>query len=64
MGIFGSKPKSGPSAEDIRAQEEKASQERAQKALVESEAKRKALRQRQSGATAEEDISRKTLFGQ
>ena len=63
MGIFSSKAPSGPSAAEIRAEEEEASKQRASKSLVESEQRRQALRQRQAG-TVNEEISRKTLFGQ
>lgn len=63
MGLFSAKPSTGPSAEEIRDQEREASQQRAAASLEESEKRRQALRQRQSG-TVNEDISRKTLFGQ
>ncbi len=64
MGVFRSKkPKSSA---DILAEEQAAQDKLARTALLESEEKRKALRQRQSSITdtSGESISRKALFGQ
>lgn len=63
MGKFSSKPKSGPSAEEIRAEEEAAIKAENEKALKASEAKRQSLRAR--AVSGEEDVvGRKTLLGQ
>lgn len=64
MGVFRSKkPKSNA---DIMAEEQAAQDKIERTALLESEEKRKALRQRQSSITdtSGESISRKALFGQ
>ena len=63
MGKFSSKPKAGPSAEEIRKQEEARINAENKKALAASEAKRQSLRAR--AVSGDEDVvSRKTLLGQ
>lgn len=59
----GAKVKKGPSAAEIRAQEEAKARKRAQKQIQDQEAKRAALR----GTLDEDeegDIQRKKLFGE
>lgn len=64
MGKFSSKPKSGPSAEEIRKQEQERADLEAREALDKSEANRLKLRSRAFGGEDKEQITRKTLLGQ
>lgn len=62
MGKFSSQPSSGPSAEEIRAQEQERASTEAREALDKSEANRLALRSQAFGED-EEAVSRKTILG-
>jgi len=67
MGVFGKilgGPKSGPSAEEIRAQEEARQRAQAQKFQETQELRRRALRGSQQEDEEEGEIRRKRLFGE
>ena len=65
MGFFAPKVKSGPSAAEIRAQEEAKLKEENFARIKAQEKKRSSLRAGLSETVDEEgDISRKTLFGE